>query len=348
MDFNRTMPTSVSRFILVPLLLAALAGAGGRDAFAQEAIDHVLPRMVKIYGAGGLRGLHAYSTGFVVSPEGHIVTVWNHVLDAPEVTVVFDIGRRVQARVKIAEPQLDVAVLELTERLRNLPYFDLDQTADVSPGTRVLGFSNMFKVATGDEPVSVLHGVVAAKTNLSARRGVFEIPYDGPVYILDAITNNPGAGGGVVTTYDGKLVGMIGREVRNSETNTWINYAVPISELRDAVKKMISGDYVAREKKPDEETNPRRYQSLDFGVVMVPDVLYRTPAYIDSVEPGSLAEKAGLKPDDLVLFVNDELVHSIRTLEDELGRLEPGDMLTLIVRRGRQLVTAQMPVEAKN
>ncbi|MEX0704233.1 MAG: S1C family serine protease [Planctomycetales bacterium] len=345
------MSQPIRRLALIASLVLAFVAVGGtpaRAVAADDAIDHVLPRIVKIFGAGGLRGLHAYGTGFLVSPTGHIVTVWNHVLDAEEVTVVLDTGRRVQARVLSAEPQLDLAVLELVEPARDLPHFDLSQATSVSPGTRVLGFSNMFKVAVGDEPVSVLHGVVAAKTRLAARRGAFEIPYDGPVYVLDAITNNPGAGGGVVATYDGKLVGMIGREVRNAETNTWINYAVPIEELREVVRKMISGEYIAREKKPDEETNPRRYAALDFGVVMVPDVLFRTPAYVYSVEPGSHAEKAGLRPDDLVLFVNDELVHSIRTLEEELGRLEAGDMLTVIVRRDRQLVTLQMPVEAKN
>ena len=55
----------------------------------------------------------------------------------------------------------------------------------------MLAFSNLFGVATGDEPASVLHGIVAAKTRLEARRGVFETPYKGPVYIVDAMTNNP-------------------------------------------------------------------------------------------------------------------------------------------------------------
>ena len=73
----------------------------------------------------------------------------------------------------------------------------------------------MFKVATGDEQVSVLHGVIAARTKLTARRGNYETPYNGPVYVVDAITNNPGSGGGVLTTADGVLLGMIGKELRN-------------------------------------------------------------------------------------------------------------------------------------
>ena len=60
------------------------------------------------------------------------------------------------------------------------------------------------------------------------------------------------------------------------------------------------------------------------GLVMVPDVVFRTPAYIDRVIPGSQAAAAGLRAGDLVLFVNDRLVQSCRTLNEELGLLEEG------------------------
>ncbi|MGH7202417.1 MAG: S1C family serine protease [Planctomycetaceae bacterium] len=338
------------RIVQIQFLLGTIVLLTATTARAQstaEAIDQTLPRMVKIYGAGGLRNLAAYGTGFLVTPEGHIATVWSHVLDADLVTVVLDDGRRYQAKVVGAEPQLDVAVLQILEDGLSLRHFNLDEAVEVGPGTRILGFSNMFKVATGNEPVSVLHGVVAARTELDARRGVFEIPYDGPVYIVDANTNNSGAGGGVITTRSGELVGMIGREVRNAETNTWINYAVPATELRDAIRDIIEGVYVARERQPDDEANPRRYDPLDFGIVMVPDVIYRTPAYVLQVLPGSPAAETDLQPDDLVLFVGDKLIQSNRMLHEELGRLEPGDTLTLIVRRGRNLVTVQLPVERK-
>ena len=55
----------------------------------------------------------------------------------------------------------------------------------------------------------------------------------------------------------------------------------------------------------------------------------------------------GLQPDDLILFVNDELVQSTRMLADELGRLEGGDALRLIVRRGANLVSVEMSVPRK-
>lgn len=328
-------------FAIAAGLLPGLAAAQS----VRDTVQTVAPKVVKIFGAGGLKGLYAYGTGFLVSPDGHIVTVWSHVLDGEMVTVVLDDGRRFNGKVLGAEPALDMAVLKIDAE--NLPYFDLHTEAAAGPGTRVLAFSNMFKVATGDEPVSVLHGVIAGRTTLAARRGAFEVPYKGPVYIVDATTNNPGAGGGVLTTWDGRLLGMIGKELRNAQTNTWINYAVPLSELRSTVEQIISGNF---EKKPvaDEDLPPNRYHPLDFGLVMLPDVLYRTPAYVDRVIPGSPAAEAGLKTDDLVLFVGETLIQSCRMLKEEFGRLESGGKVRLVVRRGDQLVTVELPIPKKD
>ncbi|MBS0266591.1 MAG: serine protease, partial [Planctomycetes bacterium] len=308
----------------------------------ERVVDQVSRRVVKIFGAGGIRGLYAYSTGFLVSPQGHVVTVWSHVLDDQAVTVVLHDGRKFEGKIVGAEPALDLAVLKIDSE--DLPFFDLDDASTGGVGNRVLAFSNMFKVATGDEPVSVLHGVIAARTKLTARRGTYETPYNGPVYVVDAITNNPGSGGGIITSPDGVLLGMIGKELRNSQTNTWINYAIPIAELKTAIKEIMSGKFVARSEKSDEASNPRRYAPIDFGLVMVPDVLYRTPAFVDSILPESAAAEAGIRPNDLVLFSNDELVQSCKMFKDELGRLEAGDTLKLVIRRGNTLLPVELPV----
>lgn len=312
-------------------------------------IDSVQPQMVKIFGAGaGIKGFYAYSTGFLVSPEGHIATVWSYVLDSDQVTVVLNDGRRFAATVVGAEPPLDLAILKIETEGLQLPYFDLDEAIEGDLGMRVLAFSNMFKVATGDEPVSVMHGVIAAKTNLSARRGRFETPYDGPVYIIDAVTNNPGAGGGVIVSRDGKLLAMIGKELKNTDSNTWLNYAVPVGELRLAIDQIISGNFDS----PEEDNDLDRpiagevYRPEMWGMVLVPDVVYRTPAYIDAVRPGTPAAEADLQADDLILFVNDKLVSSCRAFREAINRQEEGDLMKIVVRRGDQLITAEFDVPA--
>ena len=322
-----------------------------RAQSTSQTIAAVSPKVVKIFGAGGAKNLYAYGSGFLVSPQGHIVTVWSHILDSDTVSVVLHDGRRFEGKVVGPEPSLDLAVLKI--EAEGLPYFDLSQAVAVGPGARVLGFSNAFKVATGDEPVSVIHGVIAARTTLAARRGTFESPYNGSVYVVDAVTNNAGAAGGVLTTWDGRLVGMIGKELRNTQTNTWLNYVMPISELSGMVEQIITGRFNTKKETDDDEggatkPKPRRYESADFGFVTIPDVVARTPAYIDRVLPGSLAETAGLQPNDLILFVGDDLVQSCQTLRDELGRLESGDQLKLVVRRGDALITVSLPVPKKS
>lgn len=335
---------------LAAFILAMLVSVQPLQAQSfNETIANVQSRMVKIHGAGGLQNLHAYSTGFLVSAEGHIVTIWNHVLDTDEVTVVLGDGRRFEAAILEAEPQDDLAILKIRSENLNLDHFELDSARDAQAGTRILSFSNMFKVAAGDEPLSVMHGVISAKAKLSARRGVYDVSFEGPVYIIDAISNNPGAGGGVVTTRDGHVLGMIGRELRNAESNTWVNYAIPLASIRDTIKEIISGNYKTKEKNPDDNVKLANYRPLDFGLVMVPDVLYRTPAFVDSVVPGSVAAEAKpkLQPDDLILFINDVLIHSCRDLKQELGKLEAGDTLTLIVRRKDEIINVTLLVKQK-
>ncbi len=117
-------------------------------------------------------------------------------------------------------------------KVEDLPYFDVVEAAKrppVEPGTGVLAFSNQFQIATRDEPMSVQRGVVASYSKLYGRLGIFEATYKGDVYVVDAITNNPGAAGGALTTRKGELLGLIGKELRNELTNTWINYAIPIN-----------------------------------------------------------------------------------------------------------------------
>ena len=187
----------------------------------------VQDKLVKIYGAGGSRGLEAYQSGFLISPDGHILTAWSYVLDTEYVTAVLSDGRRQKAEFVGADPRLEVAVLKI--ELSGLPYYDISQGVSLGVGDHVLAFSNLYGIASGNEQSSMLQGIVSAVVPLAARRGVYKSPYDGPVYVLDAMANNAGAAGGVLTDYEGHLAGMLGKELRSSQTNLWLNYAIPPS-----------------------------------------------------------------------------------------------------------------------
>ncbi|OHB85740.1 MAG: serine protease [Planctomycetes bacterium RBG_16_64_12] len=316
---------------------SAVAKGGLRGKPIAETIGQVQPKVVKIYGAGGFRGLEAYQSGLLISPEGHVLTVWSYVLDTDYITATLDDGRKFQAKLLGADPRLEVAVLKIDAV--DLPCFDLGRAVEVEEGTRVLGFSNLFGVATGREAASVQHGVVSIKTVLEAYRGVFETPYDGPVYVLDAVTNNPGAAGGVLVTRGGELVAMLGKELRNARNGTWLNYAIPIDQLRGSVEEIQSGKFVARGLEEEADKKPERALTPSMlGIVLVPDVLERTPPYVDQVRPHSPAASSGIRPDDLVLLVNGRLVQSCKTLRAELEYVDYEDEVKLSVLRGQELL----------
>lgn len=306
-------------------------------------VDSVQPNIVKIYGAGGVRGLEAYQSGFLISAEGHVLTVWSYVLDTDYITVTLDDGRKFQGELVGADPRFEIAVLKI--EAEELPHFNLDKTANLDGGDRVLAFSNLYGVATGDEAASVLHGVVAAKTNLTARRGAFETPYRGSVYVLDAMTNNPGAAGGALTDRRGNLAGVLGKELRNSQNNTWLNYSLPMDELSASILDILAGK--TRPRSDDEEARKPQFPltlSL-LGLTLVPDVLPKTPPFIDRVESGSPAARSGLRPDDLILFVGKSVAASCKSVADELSFIDRIDPVRLMVQRGQELIEVTLQVE---
>jgi S1-C subfamily serine protease len=320
----------------VMLAAAAPAPAAAPAGSLAEVIEQVQPKIVKIYGAGGYRGMEAYQSGVLISPEGHILTVFSYVLDTDYITVTLDDGRRFDAKLLGADPRLEVAVLKI--EAEGLPCFDLAQSVPVGPGSRVLAFSNLYGVAVGDEPVSVQHGVVSVVTDLAARRGIFETTYRGPVYVLDAMTNNPGAAGGALVTRRGELAGMLGKELRNSLNNTWLNYAVPIDQLLPSVEDIRAGRFIAREEEKADDRPEHAVQLAELGILLVPDVLERTPPYVDQVAPASPAAAAGIQPDDLILLVGDHLIQSCKALAGELEYIDRADPLPLTLLRGQELV----------
>jgi serine protease Do len=334
------LPTQARAVALT--ILCLMVGLGdaqvdaGETSFAEIA-RQVQAKVVKLYGAGGVRGLEAYQSGLLISDKGHVLTVWSYVLDADEVTVVLDDGRRYSAHHLAADPLTEIAVLKFEPDGDPLPHFELAQAATAEPSDRVLAFSNLFGIATGDEPVSVLHGVVSAVAPLEARRGAFTTNYRGDVYVVDAAANNPGAAGGALTDAQGRLLGMLGKELRSNLTDMWLSYALPVSAFAPAVEDMLAGRFTPPElSEVDQPENPLSFAIL--GIVLVPDVVVRTPPYVDRVIPGSPAANAGVRSDDLLVMIDTQVAASCRDAVRLINRLERDATARIAVLRGDELL----------
>ena len=291
-------------------------------------------KTVKLYGAGGVAGLDSYQSGFFIDAEGRILTVWSTVLDVDTIIAVTSDGRRLECKVLGIDPNLELAVLE--SKQTTTEFFSIASAREADVGERVLALSNLFGIATGREMASVQEGIIMARTRLDARRGTYTSVYQGPIYVVDAMTNNPGAAGGALIDFQGRLLGMLGKELRDARANVWLNYAIPASQLRASVENILNGKSIARAD-ASRPTVDRPHSLLALGIVLVPDVLAKTPAYVDSVKPDSPAAKAGLLNDDLVLFANSLRVASQAALRQELSSIDKGDPLILLVQRGNEL-----------
>ena len=332
--------------LAVACLLVGASGARASDGAASftGVARLVQPKVAKIYGAGGTRGLEHYQSGILISAKGHVLTVSSYVLDSDEVTVILDDGRRYTAQQVAADPLTEIAVLKFDPGTEEIPHFDLSTAATAEPGSRVLAFSNLFGIATGDEPVSVLHGVLSAIAPLEARRGAFATHFRGDVYVVDAAANNPGAAGGALTDSQGRLLGMLGKELRSSLTDTWLNYALPVAAFAPTVDDILAGRFTPAELKDiDRPSNPLSLGML--GVVLVPDVVTRTPPYIDRVIPRSPASAAGLRPDDLVVMIDSQVASSCRQATSLIERLERDATVRLGILRADQFLEVTLTVK---
>ncbi|MBA4189628.1 MAG: hypothetical protein C0467_16710 [Planctomycetaceae bacterium] len=374
---NAPMMTRYGTLILAAVLAVPFTAMPVRaaDPF-NELAEKTNQKMVKVFGAGGFSRLNNYGTGIIISPDGHILTVASQLLDTSELVVHLYDGQRLKAQVLAVEPELDAAIIKIRVEGKkieeptglNLAYFDFAEAAKkplAETGDWVLALTNTFEIALRDEPLSLQRGVVMARTKLAGRRGVFEFPYTGDVYVVDAITNNPGAAGGALINRKGDLLGVIGREIKNSLSDTWMNYAIPVQakvdiKIKETVKdkeeeKTITvtmPDFVTQGMQGKYRTVTRPKTTVGeggyHGIVFVPNVLDRTPAYVEDVVPGSPAAKAGFRPDDLVSFVDGEPIASINVFNAWIKKnTRSGQVLRVEVRRGEALQTLELTLGAQ-
>ncbi|MGL4549966.1 MAG: S1C family serine protease [Gemmataceae bacterium] len=343
-------------FVLMP----AREAMTQTDVTFTKVAEEVNQKVVKVFGAGGFKGLVSYGTGVLIDKEGHFLTVNSHVLDTRDLRIHLYDGTKQHCDVVCREPELDVALCKIKWAAKKGEvdaHFDIQAALKRPPltaGTNVLAFNNMFQLALRDDPMTLQRGVIASYAPLYGRIGVFDAAYRGNVYVLDAITNNPGSAGGAVTTRKGELIGLIGKELRNELTNTWINYAIPLTAFtevpdKDGKKLKVSvGDMVRL--KENYRPAPKRELAKNtayHGIVLVPNVVERTPPYVEEVLPGSPADRTTprLKPDDLIVYVEGLPVPDINAFNNILATYGPGAEIKLEVQRGDKLTTVPIKLE---
>lgn len=308
---------------------------------ATPLIDQLSRRVVRLYGAAIGRE-PGYASGVLVSPDGLVVTAMSLLIESPNVFAVTGDGRRFRATVTRRDTDRQLALLQLepedpaSETMR-FDCFHLGGDSSLDLGDTVFAAANPFRIAEGPEAVSITRGIFSGRRPLFARRGTQPFPYRGEALLIDAITNNPGSPGGALVDREGRLVGVLGRRVRSTLTNTNVNYATPVEIVAECIAEAQSG---VDDASPTPDAKP-------YHGIKLFDLGYnRKLVYVETVRPNSPASKAGLRPDDLIMSLNGQPIAGASQFTREIDQLRPGDTVTLGVKRGDRLESVEFTLEA--
>ena len=296
------------------------------DSLFGQIVDRCQPKMVKVYGAGAGR-VEGFATGIIVSAEGHVLTTQGVFLDGRQVRVVLSDGSEHVATILRRDRITQLALLKIQAETPN--FFELSTSPVGQEGDWVIAITNAFKVADKDEPLSATLGIISLRTSMEARLNRRDVAYKGDLVLIDAITSNPGAGGGAAVTADGRLVGMVGKIINSSETNTRLNYAVP--------SEILAG-FVAGASDTEEEQTESPSEKAELGIVVFKLGGRNNPAYVDRVKRKTPAAVAGIRSDDMIVSIAGKKIGNLKEYNAVLDELRPGEEIIVIVKRGKEFL----------
>jgi serine protease Do len=319
----------IIRTAIASLAIGACASVsfGDDDGLFSKAVKLAQKRTVKIFGAGVGRA-EGYATGLVVSPKGDILTANGVFLTGERIRVVMADGKVHYAVLKRRDDAIQTALLKID--VATPDHFTLPASLPAKKGDWVVAVSNVFKVADGDEPLSVTLGILSGVAQVQGQRGVTDVRYDGDAVLIDCITSNGGAPGGAVVTVDGRLVGMIGRMLESKQAKVRLNYAVPSPLLAT----FVAGKTVIV--KSNGKTN--NGGPVNLGIRLFTLGGKRAPAFVDRVLPQSPAAAAGIRADDLILSLGGRKLRSVGDYEDAVKSLTFAKPIEILIKRKQKLL----------
>jgi len=268
--------------------------------------------------------MHAQGSGFLVSPDGIVLTNAHVVDGAKVVTVKLSNHREYKAKVLGADASSDIAVLKIDAR--DLPTVQLGDSNQLDVGDYVLAIGEPF----GLEETATA-GIVSAKGRT--------LPGDGYVpFIQTDAAVNPGNSGGPLFDANGNVVGINAQIYSNSGGFQGVSFAIPINLAMQVKDQIVKTGKVAHARLGVE------VQTLDQSLADSFKMKAPNGALVAKVEADSAAARAGLKVGDVILEFNGNPIVDAGQLSARVGAAAPGDRASLKVWREGKATTLNVTI----
>lgn len=264
-------------------------------------------------------------SGFIISSDGYIVTNNHLVQNATKITVKLLNNDEYVAKVIGTDPQSDIAVIKIDAK--KLPVVQLGNSDQTEVGEWVVALGNPFGLSH-----SLSAGILSAK----GRSSVGLADYENFLQTDAAI--NPGNSGGPLLDLEGKVIGINTAIFSRSGGHMGIGFAIPINMAKNIIDQLIKKGTVVR------GYLGVKIQPMTADLATSFDVSNKQGILIANVEPGSPADKAGLKQADIIVSLDGQPVTSIGDFRNTIATTTPKTKRALGVLRDKKTLILQVAV----
>ncbi|GAA0580152.1 Do family serine endopeptidase [Halomonas salifodinae] len=263
------------------------------------------------------RMLSSLGSGVIVSRDGYVLTNHHVIGGADQIQVALRDGRETLAEVIGTDPESDLAVLRI--ELDELPVIALSDSSRVAVGDVALAIGNPFGVGQ-----TVTMGIISATGRSHLGLNAYED------FIQTDAAINPGNSGGALIDPEGALVGINTAIFSRSGGSQGIGFAIPANLARNILEELVTQGRVIRGWLGIEAQEMTPELALSFGL--------QTPrgVVIAGVMADGPADRAGLRPGDVLLEVDGRPILDARVAMSDIAAIAPGAELPLTVIRGGQ------------